>query len=555
MKLHSTDDHADWATVPPQDRNVWQRVAADSNGILTPGNGVSLFGILLVVGGLLVMSVGKFWLGLSMVGIGRIADIFDGMVADRTGTKGPVGEAVDAITDKAAAITVLIFFIYFRWIPVLPVLCVVAQVGVNGLLAITARLRHVALHPNAAGKLATVCCWVALLAFPAAAAARRADLHVAYGVLALFAYALTLVFVVLTAQAVVVYYRRATAGLKQPVKSTIVFCVTALRIVCAVLIVVAAKSSHWLPLLPLALLAFVSDFLDGWLARRWRVVSTFGMAFDPLADKIVCLTLLAVAAVYIEGWYWVLFALFAVYDVFTMTMRFVSSRPMPASKTAKLKTALLMVGLVAMILGKYTPILAFVAAVLLAVAAVLTLQSLRGYTRALGRSMEWLEHDPGVSVIDFETWHKRHGIRAVLFDIEGTLTPWADPTVDDVVASAMKHARKVGIEHVGLVSNMHPRNVARAAAVADQITAGTYHVPTSRNERKPSPVMIHTALAVLGVRVEEAGFVGDKIIDVLAARRAGVARVAWVDRLGKADHPFDRIVYRPIERVIKWAIK
>ena len=36
-------------------------------------------------------------------------------------------------------------------------------------------------------------------------------------------------------------------------------------------------------------LAFITDFLDGYLARRWDQRSNFGRIIDPLADKIVVL--------------------------------------------------------------------------------------------------------------------------------------------------------------------------------------------------------------------------------------------------------------------------
>jgi CDP-diacylglycerol--glycerol-3-phosphate 3-phosphatidyltransferase len=44
-------------------------------------------------------------------------------------------------------------------------------------------------------------------------------------------------------------------------------------------------------------LAAITDQVDGWLARRWRVESAFGKVADPLADRLmidVCIVLLVV---------------------------------------------------------------------------------------------------------------------------------------------------------------------------------------------------------------------------------------------------------------------
>jgi CDP-diacylglycerol--glycerol-3-phosphate 3-phosphatidyltransferase len=42
----------------------------------------------------------------------------------------------------------------------------------------------------------------------------------------------------------------------------------------------------------LFIFAAVTDFLDGYLARRWKVTSTFGALIDPLADKLLVMAAL-----------------------------------------------------------------------------------------------------------------------------------------------------------------------------------------------------------------------------------------------------------------------
>jgi CDP-diacylglycerol---glycerol-3-phosphate 3-phosphatidyltransferase len=37
-----------------------------------------------------------------------------------------------------------------------------------------------------------------------------------------------------------------------------------------------------------------TDYLDGWLARKWQIVSSFGMFLDPLVDKLLTYTCLFV---------------------------------------------------------------------------------------------------------------------------------------------------------------------------------------------------------------------------------------------------------------------
>lgn len=162
-----------------------------------------------------------------------------------------------------------------------------------------------------------------------------------------------------------------------------------------------------------------------------------------------------------------------------------------------------------------------------------------------------IEHAVSVPAIDFAAWHRQHGITTVLFDIEGTITQWADPAVDPKVITALATAREHGIRHLGLVTNINSKHKTRVAEVAQQIKADTTRYPTSFGMRKPSGAMIVSSLDELGVDPRHCAFVGDKIVDILAARNAGVARVAWVQRHGTADHWFDRFVYRHVEKLFR----
>jgi CDP-diacylglycerol--glycerol-3-phosphate 3-phosphatidyltransferase len=49
------------------------------------------------------------------------------------------------------------------------------------------------------------------------------------------------------------------------------------------------------------IIAAVTDFFDGWLARLWKVESLFGAILDPIADKIlVCAAALGLIAVHVQ---------------------------------------------------------------------------------------------------------------------------------------------------------------------------------------------------------------------------------------------------------------
>jgi CDP-diacylglycerol--glycerol-3-phosphate 3-phosphatidyltransferase len=105
--------------------------------------------------------------------------------------------------------------------------------------------------------------------------------------------------------------------------------------------------------------AAVTDFFDGWLARRWRAVSLIGAILDPIADKIlVCGTILGLMAVQAPGVLipgaLILFREFAV-----SAMREVLAPrgiKLPVSFLAKVKTTLQLVALAALMFLWFWPV-------------------------------------------------------------------------------------------------------------------------------------------------------------------------------------------------------
>jgi len=341
------------------------------------------------------------------------------------------------------------------------------------------------------------------------------------------------------------------------VRQSIVNVVTSARIICAVGIAYGIVSHHWWLAFLVTVIAFLSDYIDGWLARHWHVTSRFGAFFDPFADKVVTLTLIWLFVFHFHSVFYVVVAIIlSAYDVTMTTLRLLptTKRTITTSHIAKLKTTVLMLGLLCilvrlMVTASYLQSLTGdIGNTLLGFAALLSIMSLNHYLRP---SPTHIEQHARLGDIDFAEWNHIEDITCVLFDIEGTLVPWRDTKIPKSVRAVLHSAKAAGISKFGLVSNISPDNKAQAQAVAKQLGI-TYQLPRRRAQRKPNPYMIHAAMRELGLPAAKTAFVGDKLIDVIAAQRAGVKRVAWVKHLGTADHPFDALVYRRIEPFIKW---
>ncbi len=129
---------------------------------------------------------------------------------------------------------------------------------------------------------------------------------------------------------------------------------TILRIVLTPVFIVLAIYIHSTPALYWAWIVFVvaalTDWLDGALARKLNVISNFGKIWDPLADKFIVLSALA-ALVWKAPFHlhWIIFAIVFLREVAVTIMREVYAKKqiiIPADKWGKLKTVLQMVGIV-----------------------------------------------------------------------------------------------------------------------------------------------------------------------------------------------------------------
>jgi len=118
--------------------------------------------------------------------------------------------------------------------------------------------------------------------------------------------------------------------------------------------------------------ACISDFVDGYVARHYNQISTFGKFADPLADKILVLSAMCffIENGQMAGWIVaiVLFREFAVSGLRLIAAG--DGKIIAAAKSGKIKTASTMVGLCAMLLFGNFPVVNTVVSVVILVTTV-----------------------------------------------------------------------------------------------------------------------------------------------------------------------------------------
>lgn len=100
------------------------------------------------------------------------------------------------------------------------------------------------------------------------------------------------------------------------------------------------------PFLAFVLVA-LTDFVDGYFARRFNAVSKFGAFLDPVADKLlVGISLIAITLVQSGAYIFLIPTVIIILrDLIATLLRLVPGIDLPVSQLAKWKTALEMTGI------------------------------------------------------------------------------------------------------------------------------------------------------------------------------------------------------------------
>jgi phosphatidylglycerophosphate synthase len=156
----------DWKKPGKGPKNIWQKIALKSYGAVTPGNLASLGGGIVAIYGLGVILNGEIVKGLGLLAIGRMADVADGIIAERTKTKSPLGEIIDASIDKFVLGSTLLVLGAIGLVPWIIVLFVALQNLANIIISVVAKLREKTIHPSRIGKVSAAFSWVTIILYP-----------------------------------------------------------------------------------------------------------------------------------------------------------------------------------------------------------------------------------------------------------------------------------------------------------------------------------------------------------------------------------------------------
>jgi phosphatidylglycerophosphate synthase len=165
-KLHRLQsNHNDWDDIKDEDLSRLQRIAKKSHGIITAANAITIAGTVAVINGLSDFADGRKVEGTAKVLVGRLGDIADGAVADKTKTKGRFGRDLDPTVDKIQLAAGLVILTGADVLPIAATVAVAAPNIIGSIGSIAARKHGVEVNPSASGKHGAAAVWLGVGAF------------------------------------------------------------------------------------------------------------------------------------------------------------------------------------------------------------------------------------------------------------------------------------------------------------------------------------------------------------------------------------------------------
>lgn len=139
-------------------------------------------------------------------------------------------------------------------------------------------------------------------------------------------------------------------------------------------LILSENGADWLRWAALAIfvIASVSDFLDGYIARHYNQVTDFGKFLDPLADKLLVTACMMIFVGQGRMTDWIVFIVIA-RELAVTGLRLIAvsnGRVIAAAWSGKIKTTCTMVGLVAMLAIVGVPVLDTVVSLVILVTTV-----------------------------------------------------------------------------------------------------------------------------------------------------------------------------------------
>jgi len=151
-----------------------------------------------------------------------------------------------------------------------------------------------------------------------------------------------------------------------------------------IIILFLVDAEKYMPtILALFVIASISDFLDGYLARKWNVVSNFGKTADPLLDKILVFSLLIFIFEFnVVPKIFIIILILRDLTIDSIRSTLISRGiTMPAIYTAKLKTTFQMIMIIFVLLYLIFPYISALSHLAIGTGAIaVALSLLSGYT-------------------------------------------------------------------------------------------------------------------------------------------------------------------------------